>query len=447
MTPGNERNSGKVPFPAALRFWLILGFVSFGGPAGQIALMHRALVDERRWISERRFLHALNYCMVLPGPEAQQLATYLGWLMHGTLGGIVAGTLFILPSLGILILLSWVYVAFGSLPLVDAIFEAIKPAVIAVILQACHRLGTRTLKGPALWGIAALALLAALMAIPFPMIVLGAAVCGALGGHFLPAAFASASGHGTTTHSALPALIDDHTPTPVHARPSRRLLLRVLMFGLGLWASGLAVLWMVFGHPHLLLTTAIFFTKAALLTFGGAYAVLPYVHDGAVGTYGWLTSTQMLDGLALGETTPGPLIMIVSFVGYLAGHASAFLGVERAGIAGVLTALVATWFTFLPSFVFVLAGGPLVEASRDKTRYTAVLTAISAAVVSAIFNLALVLARHVIVLSGESGSINPGAIAITLGAAVALLVFKRRVIEVLAAAAMLGAVEHFIAIA
>ena len=438
------RDISVIPFAAALRFWLGLGFISFGGPAGQIALMHRALVDERRWISEGRFLHALNYCMVLPGPEAQQLATYLGWLMHGTLGGIVAGLLFILPSLGILILLSWVYVTFGSLPLVDAIFEGIKPAVIAVVLQACHRLGSRTLNSPILWGIAGLALFAAFMAVPFPVIVAAAAACGVIGARFAPSAFFSTPSHGTATRVSRPALIDDDTPTPAHARLRRGRFVVVVTFGLGLWAAGLAALGMVFGHPHLLVTTAVFFTKAALLTFGGAYAVLPYVHDAAVGTYGWLTSSQMLDGLALGETTPGPLIMIVSFVGYLAGHGAAFLGAEHRDIAGVLTALVATSFTFLPSFVFVLAGGPLVEASRDKAGYTAVLTAISAAVVSAILKLGLVLAEHIIVPDGTLASIHIEALAVTLGASVALLVYKRRVVEVLAAAAALGAAGHFI---
>jgi chromate transporter len=444
MTLKIVRDASVISFTAALRFWLGLGFISFGGPAGQIALMHRALVDERRWISEGRFLHALNYCMVLPGPEAQQLATYLGWLMHGTLGGVVAGALFILPSLGILILLSWMYVTFGSLPLVDAIFEAIKPAVIAVVLQACHRLGTRTLKGPALWGLAALALFAAFMAVPFPLIILGAAAFGLVAARFTPSVLAFTPSHSRSARRGLPALIDDDTPTPAHARPRRGRLFAMLFCGLGLWVGGLVVLGMLFGYPHLLLTIAMFFTKAALLTFGGAYAVLPYVHDGAVNTYGWLTSSQMLDGLALGETTPGPLIMIVSFVGYLAGHASTFLGAEHNNLAGVLTALVATWFTFLPSFVFVLAGGPLVEASRNKAAYTAVLTAISAAVVSAILKLALVLAGHIIVPDWDLAAINIEALAITLASAVALLIYKRRVVEVLAAAAALGAAGQFL---
>ena len=437
--------SQGVSFRAALRFWVGLGFISFGGPAGQIALMHRALVDERRWISEHRFLHALNYCMVLPGPEAQQLATYLGWLMHGTFGGIIAGLCFILPSLVILVFLSWVYVTFGSLPLVDAIFQGVKPAVIAVVIQACHRLGSRTLKGPWLWGLAGLALFATFVGIPFPIIILGAAACGWLGGHFVPAGFATNASHATGTRPSAPALIDDDTPTPAHARPKRGQLLTVILSGVGLWGAAITLLGIVFGYPHLLLTTALFFTKAALLTFGGAYAVLPYVHEGAVQTYGWLTSGQMLDGLALGETTPGPLIMIVSFVGYLAGHGEAYLGPQQANVAGVLTAAVATGFTFLPSFIFVLAGGPWVEASRNKPGYTAVLTAISAAVVSAILNLAWVLAGHIILPTGEWGAIDLTALAIALASVVALVIYKRQVVEVLAAASALGAAGHLLA--
>ena len=448
MTPSRcdtAATPNPVPFRDALRFWFVLGFISFGGPAGQIALMHRALVDERRWISERRFLHALNFCMVLPGPEAQQLATYLGWLMHGRLGGIIAGLLFILPSFAILVLLSFIYVSFGAVPLVDAIFEGLKPAVVAVVLQACHRLATRTLQGPLLWSIAGLALCATLLGVSFPLILLGAALCGVAGARFAPTAFrlpGSVTAPGTQRVMARPAYIDDDTPTPPHARHRPGHLIRVLLVGLGLWGAGIMLLAALFGREHLLTIMALFFTKAALLTFGGAYAVLPYVHDGAVNTYGWLSSGQMLDGLALGESTPGPLIMIVAFVGYVAGHAAAFLGQGEAHLAGVSAALVATAFTFLPSFLLVLAGGPMVEATRDRHAYLAVFTAISAAVVSAMLNLALVLAQHVILPSGLVSSPDPVALAVTVGAALALIVGRRKVPEVFIAAALLAAAGY-----
>lgn len=441
----NASAPNPIPFRDALRFWFMLGFISFGGPAGQIALMHRALVDDRRWISERRFLHALNFCMVLPGPEAQQLATYLGWLMHGSVGGIIAGMLFILPSFAILVLLSFIYVTFGAIPLVDAIFEGLKPAVVAVVLQACHRLATRTLQGPVLWSIAGLALCATLAGVSFPLILLGAVLCGGLGARFAPDAFrprTSTASHGTPRAAPQPACIDDETPTPPHARQRTGHLTRVLLAGLGLWSAGVLGLSSVFGREHMLTIMALFFTKAALLTFGGAYAVLPYVHDGAVNAYGWLSSGQMLDGLALGESTPGPLIMIVAFVGYVAGQAAAFLGQGAANLAGVGAAFVATAFTFLPSFVLVLAGGPTVEATRDRYALAAVFTAISAAVVSAMLHLALVLGAHVILPTGLMTSPDPVALAVTVGAALALVVGRRSVPEVFTAAALLAAVGH-----
>ncbi|HEV8693045.1 MAG TPA: chromate efflux transporter, partial [Lysobacter sp.] len=305
-----------VSFREALRFWLKLGFISFGGPAGQIAIMHQELVEKRRWISERRFLHALNYCMVLPGPEAQQLATYIGWLMHRTWGGIVAGALFVLPSLFILIALSWIYLAFGDVPLVAGVLYGIKPAVTAIVLFAAYRIGTRALKNAALWAIAAAAFIAIFFfRLPFPWIVLGAGIIGAIGGRVAPRIFAT-GGHGESGKDYGPALIDDHTPAPEHARFKWSRLAAVLIVGLGLWAAAIAGLLALYATGGPLTQMAWFFTKAALLTFGGAYAVLPYVVQGAMEHYHWLTASQMIDGLALGETTPGPLIMVVAFVGF-----------------------------------------------------------------------------------------------------------------------------------
>jgi chromate transporter len=427
-----------VPFRSALRFWLKLGFISFGGPAGQIAVMHEELVERRRWISDRRFLHALNYCMVLPGPEAQQLATYIGWLLHRTRGGIAAGVLFVLPSLLILIALSWIYIAFGHLPVVAGLFYGIKPAVTAIVLQAAHRIGTRALQNPALWAIAALAFIAIFaFNTPFPLIVIAAALLGALGGHIAPDRFRT-GGHAAGTASAQAALIDDHTPTPAHARYRHAHLLRVLAVGALLWLAPIGALCALYGWHGTLTQMGWFFTKAALMTFGGAYAVLPYVYQGAVTHYEWLSATQMIDGLALGETTPGPLIMVVAFVGFVGGWLREALGPEQLFLAGALGACVATWFTFLPSFLFILAGGPLVESTHAELKFTAPLTAITAAVVGVIINLALFFAYHVWWPQGFGGSIEWAAIAITALAAVALLKFRRNVIEVIAASALLG---------
>ncbi|MFO1399027.1 MAG: chromate efflux transporter [Burkholderiales bacterium] len=425
----------------AFRYWLRLGCISFGGPAGQIAIMHRELVDEKRWISERRFLHALNFCMVLPGPEATQLATYIGWLLHRTWGGIVAGTLFVLPSLVLLITLSWVYVAYGNVPAIAGIFHGIKPAVVAIVLHAAWRIGTRALKHPLLWLLAALAFVAifALHA-PFPAIVAGAAVVGAIGGRLLPRAFAHGGGHATATSAHAPAVIDDDTPTPPHARYRPAALARVLAACGGLWAATLGTLALAFGTAGTLVAMGWFFTKAALLTFGGAYAVLPYVYQGAVETYGWLTAPQMIDGLALGETTPGPLIMVVSFVGFVGGYAQPMLG--SPALSGAVAATVVTFFTFLPSFLFILAFGPLIETTHGQLRFTAPLTAITAAVVGVIVNLAAFFAWHVFWPQGWTsaplGGTDVVAVGIAAAAAIALFRYKASVIPVIAACGVAG---------
>ncbi len=435
----------SVPFRSALLFWLRLGFISFGGPAGQIAIMHAELVENRRWISERRFLHALNYCMVLPGPEAQQLATYIGWLLHRTRGGIVAGALFVLPSLLILIALSWIYVAFGHTPLVAGLFYGIKPAITAVVVHAAYRIGSRALKNAALWAIAVAAFVAIFaIGVPFPVIIVSAALIGHVGGRIAPARFsmrgAGQRKHGSADPSFGPALIDDDTPTPTHARFSWVRLLKVLAVGMLLWAVPIALLATRYGWDHTFTQMSWFFTKAALLTFGGAYAVLPYVYQGAVEQYGWLTPAQMIDGLALGETTPGPLIMVVAFVGFAGGYGKALFGAGDLFLAGAVAAAIVTWFTFIPSFIFILAGGPLVEATHDDLKFTAPLTAITAAVVGVILNLAVFFAYHVLWPRGWNGAFDWIAASIAVAAAMALFRFKRNVIHVIAACAVAGLV-------
>lgn len=442
-SPQADTISGSKPpvisFWQAFAFWLKLGFISFGGPAGQISIMHQELVENRRWISERRFLHALNYCMVLPGPEAQQLATYIGWLMHRTWGGIVAGALFVLPSLLILIALSWVYIAFGEMPLVAGLFYGIKPAVTAIVVQAAHRIGSRALKNNWLWGIAAASFIAIFAAnVPFPAIVAAAALIGYIGGRFVPDKFKTGGGHGSANKTYGPALIDDETPTPEHARFRWTRLFQVVVIGGLLWAVPMGLLTATYGWNHTLTQMGWFFTKSALLTFGGAYAVLPYVYQGAVGNYGWLTPTQMIDGLALGETTPGPLIMVVAFVGFVGGYVKALFGPDALFLAGAVAASLVTWFTFLPSFLFILAGGPLVESTHNDLKFTAPLTAITAAVVGVILNLALFFGYHVLWPTGFSGHFDWVSALIALGAAVALFQFKRNVIHVIAACAVIG---------
>ncbi|KQQ87982.1 chromate efflux transporter [Massilia sp. Leaf139] len=436
------------PAPVSLRtaflYWLKLGFISFGGPAGQIALMHSELVERRRWISEGRFLHALNYCMLLPGPEATQLAVYIGWLLHRTRGGIVAGLLFILPSLLLLTGLAWIYLAYGHLTLVSGIMNGIKPAVVAIVLAAAWRIGSRTLRNGILIGIALAAFVAiAFLGLSFPLIVLAAALCGVLGARLRPQAFqpGGVQAHHTQAAALRPrALIDDDTPTPVHARFSRTRLLAVVSVGVGLMLACWLLLAGWGGSQGTLAQMGWFFSKAALLTFGGAYAVLPYVVQGAVEHYGWLTAPQMIDGLALGETTPGPLIMIVAFVGFVGGWTHAVFGAALPWLGGIAGAFVAALFTFIPSFVFILAGGPLVESTRGNLRLTAPLTAISAAVVGVIASLALYFGREVFFAGGAA---QPQAIVIGVLAAAALLRFKVGTIALLGACACAGLVLSY----
>ncbi|WP_090130535.1 chromate efflux transporter [Limnohabitans sp. Rim11] len=428
-----------VSFWQALKFWIKLGFISFGGPAGQIAIMHEELVVRRRWLSEKRFLHALNYCMVLPGPEAQQLATYIGWLMHKTRGGIAAGVLFVLPSLFMLIGLSWLYIAYEHVSWVAGLFYGIKPAVTAIVVQAAHRIGSRALKNNFLIAIAAASFVTIFaLNVPFPFIVLAAAVIGFVGGRMSPASFATGGGHASSQTALGPALLDDDTPTPSHAVFTWKRLLKVLLTGAVLWCVPMTLLSVQYGWDHTLTQMSWFFTKAALLTFGGAYAVLPYVYQGAVEQFGWVTATQMIDGLALGETTPGPLIMVVAYVGFVGGYVKAVLGPDSLFLAGALAATVVTWFTFLPSFIFILAGGPFVESTHNDLKFTASLTAITAAVVGVILNLALFFGYHTLWPKGFGDAMDVPSALIALGAAIALFKYKRNVMQVIGSCGLIG---------
>ena len=430
-----------VSLAEAARFWARLGMVSFGGPAAQIALLFDELVGRRRWLSERRFLHALQVCLLLPGPEATQLAIYLGWLMHGVGGGLIAGGLFLLPSVLLLLTLSSVYALWGHLPLLASVFWALKPAVLALVLQATWLVGKRTLRHP-FQGLLALVAFAGLVLLkwPYPWLLALAAGSGILVGRFRPS-WLNDTGHrsvakaGGSQDKSAPSvyLHDDDTPPPAHARPSnRRLGLALLATGLALGLPLLLLIWLQ-GWSGLLATMARFFTQVALLSFGGAYAVLPFVSQGAVSHYGWLQPAQMLDGLALGETTPGPLIMVVAFVGFMGGwNASGALGL--AWLAG----LVVVWFTFLPSFAFILIGAPFVEASRDKPRLLAPLAAITAMLTGVIASLAVVLAGPVLWPRGLAAGVDWLALLLVALALVLLLVARWRVLSVIGAAALVG---------
>jgi chromate transporter len=437
MTDNQERPAHP-SLAQAFPYWLKLGFISFGGPAGQIAMMHSELVEKRRWISEHRFLHALNYCMLLPGPEAIQLAIYIAWLMHGTAGALVAGVLFFLPAFALLSTLAAVYLSYGDLPLMAGIFYGIKPAVVAVVMFAAWRIGSKTIKNELLLGIAALAFIGIFFFhIDFPWIVLAAGLLGALGGKLVPAKFKGGGGHGASNKQYGTALIDDDTPPPAHAAFSwGKLALQTVIFVL----IGGAVL-LASGGQRTLADMGEFFVKAAFLTIGGAYAVLPYVYQGAVEHFGWLTGAQMIDGLALGETTPGPLIMVVTWVGYLGGVAKQVY--DHPIAAGLAGAAVATFFTFLPSFWFILAGGPLVESTRGELKFTAPLTGIGAAVVGVIVNLAVFFAWHTVwpqatMAAPFSGKFEWLPVLVALASFIALWKYKVDVMKVIAACALIG---------
>jgi chromate transporter len=427
---------GPVVFRDALRFWVKLGFISFGGPAGQIAIMHRELVERRRWIGEQRFLHALNFCMLLPGPEAQQLAIYVGWLLHRTPGGLAAGLLFVLPSVFILLGLSWAYAAFGSLPAVAAVLDGMKPVVVAIVVEAVLRIGGRALHRPVHHGIAALAFAAIFfLHVPFPWIVLAAALVGVAGARLLPGAFEAPGVSAARAQSSAGAALADDAAPPPHSLPSRRRELRVVCVGALLWAVPLLVLVLARGWTSLHAQLYRFFTAVAFVTFGGAYAVLAYVTQAAVTRFGWLTPGQAVDGLALAETTPGPLIMVLQFVGFMAGwQRPEGLSPEASAL---LAALVTTWATFLPCFVFVFLGGPYVEALRGSRTLTAALSGITAAVVGVVLNLAVVFGIAVVWPGGLAGGANLFAAVV---AALAFLALQRLHVDVLPVVLAGGAV-------
>jgi chromate transporter len=440
-----------VSFGEAFRVWLRVAMLSFGGPAGQIAVMHRILVEERRWIGEQRFLHALNYCMLLPGPEAQQLATYIGWLMHRTAGGIMAGVLFVLPGAVSIMVLSVVYALYGKVGLVAALFFGLKAAVLAVVLQAVERVGRKALRNGPMVALAVAAFVAIyFLSIPFPVIVFTAALIGFVGARAGVPAFKVGNGHGS---AGVVGVADAESrlgeSLPTHARPTFGGALRVSAVCLALWLLPVTALLLALGQGHVFSQIATFFSTMAVVTFGGAYAVLAYVAQEAVQNYGWLSPSEMLDGLGLAETTPGPLIMVLQFVGFLGAYRDP--GTLSPLVAGVLGGLLTTWVTFVPCFLFIFLGAPFVEVLRGNRALHGALSAITAAVVGVILNLAIWFAVHTLFrdiprveafgLSFEVPnltSIDPAAALLSLAAIVAMFRFKAGVIPTLAACSAAG---------
>lgn len=420
-------------FAEAFRFWLKLGLISFGGPTGQIAIMHAELVEKKRWISEARFLHALNYCMLLPGPEAQQLATYVGWLLHKTRGGIVAGTLFVLPSAVILWALSYVYVAFGQVPWVAAVFYGLKPAVLAIVVGAVLRIGKRALKNEIMWLLAALAFAAIFfLEVPFPTIIASAGGVGFLGGRFWPGKFQVIKGH--AGKGPPETVINDMAADAEHTRPSLARAIRIVAVCLLLWGLPVLMLGAWLGWDDTLVAQGCFFSKAAMVTFGGAYAVLPYVSQQAVEHFHWLNAGQMLDGLGLAETTPGPLIMVLQFVGFLGAwnHPGALSPL----VAATLGAGITTWTTFVPCFLWIFLGAPHIEQLRGNLTLTTALSAITAAVVGVVLNLAVWFGLHT--LFPSAGHVDGFAVAVSLFALLGLTRWKWDIMAVVIGAGALG---------
>jgi chromate transporter len=446
-----------VPFADAVRVWTRVGLQSFGGPAGQIAVMHRILVEERRWVSEARFLHALNYCMLLPGPEAQQLATYIGWLLHGYRGGLVAGTLFVLPGFISILALSIVYALFQDVGPVVALFFGLKAAVLAVVVDAVIRIGRRVLKNGVMLTVAAGAFVAIFFFdVPFPLIVLSAAVLGLVGDRVEPRAFEVIQGHQASRIAAAPPspIADglDRRPPP-HTLPSRARAVRVVAVCVLLWGGPIVLLLALLGPGHVFTEASVFFSKAAVVTFGGAYAVLAYIAQQAVERYGWLLPGEMLDGLGMAETTPGPLIMVVQFVGFMGAYRHP--GALDPVVAGVLGSVITTWVTFVPCFLWIFLGAPFIEALRGKQWLNAALSTITAAVVGVVLNLAVWFALHTLfggvderhvgplrLLLPVASTIDPVAVALSVGAFIALFRFKTGMVVTLGASALVGAVAH-----
>jgi chromate transporter len=425
-------------FAEAFRFWLKLGFISFGGPTGQIAIMHTELVEKRRWISENRFLHALNFCMLLPGPEAQQLATYIGWLLHRTWGGIVAGAFFVIPSMFILWALSFVYVTWGRIPWVEAIFYGLKPAVLAIVAGAVIRIGSKALKNEVMWTLAALAFIAIyFFKVPFPIIVIGAALIGFAGGNVWKKKFLVIKGHAGKQSQSI---LDDDSETPAHALPTFARSMKVLLICGILWWLPVVVVGFALGHGHVLFQEGLFFSKAAMVTFGGAYAVLPYVSQQAVENYHWLNAGQMLDGLGLAETTPGPLIMVLQFVGFLGGWNQP--GNLSPLVAATLAAFITTWTTFLPCFLWIFVGAPHIEQLRGKDSLTTSLSAVTAAVVGVVLNLAVWFGLHV--LFPATNTVDWFTLVVSLIAFAGIAKWKWDVIPVVLGAGVAGLVYKIV---
>ncbi|HKP03924.1 MAG TPA: chromate efflux transporter [Chthoniobacterales bacterium] len=430
----NESTARRPSFAEAFRFWLKLGFISFGGPAGQIAIMQTELVERKRWISQSRFLHALNYCMLLPGPEAQQLAIYIGWLLHKTAGGIAAGALFVIPSMFVLWTLSFIYADYGSVPWVAAIFYGLKPVVVAIVVAAVIRIGRKALKNEVMWAIAAAAFIAIFfLKAPFPAIIIGAGLVGLLGGKIWPSKFDVVSAAPGDEASRENSVIDDEDAPPEHTRPSAGRGARVAIVWLLLWWGPVLLAAMCLGTGHTIFREGIFFSKAAVVTFGGAYAVLPYVAQRAVEHFAWLKPGQMMDGLGLAETTPGPLIMVLQFVGFMGGWNQP--GGLSPLLAATLGALITTWVTFVPCFLWVFLGGPYIEQLRGNKRISMALSAVTAAVVGVVLNLAIWFALHVI---HPRDGIDWFAVGLGLAALIAMLRWKLGVISVVLAGGVIG---------
>jgi chromate transporter len=443
-----------VPLRAALRVWVRVAMLSFGGPAGQIAVMHRIVVEEQRWISESRFLHALNYCMLLPGPEAQQLATYIGWLMHRTLGGIMAGGLFVVPGIVSIMGLSYVYAAFGHVPLVVALFFGLKAAVLAIVLEAVFRIGKRAMKNNVLRALAAAAFVGIFFFdIPFPIIILGAGLIGFVAASSGAEVFKIDAGHraGGTQFTAADSALGDELPA--HARPNLRRTLSVAALWLTLWLAPVIAVLATLGAESVFSQIAVFFSKMAVVTFGGAYAVLAYVAQQAVENYGWLKPGEMLDGLGMAETTPGPLIMVLQFVGFLAAYRDP--GSLPPMLAGTLGGLLATWVTITPCFLWIFVGAPFIERVRDNKKLNGALSAITAAVVGVILNLAIWFALHTVFRELTPvrsygfkfdlpvlASVDAWALALSVAAAIAILRFKVGMIATLIGCTAAGVVLH-----
>jgi chromate transporter len=436
-------NHNEVAHPGfweAFRFWVKLGFISFGGPAGQIAIMHKELVERKRWVSNNRFLNALNYCMLLPGPEAQQLAVYIGWLLHNIRGGVVAGALFVIPSMFILFGLSYVYVAFGKVAWVASIFDGLKAAVMAIVFGAVIRIGQKSLKNAVMISIAALSFVAIFFfKAPFPAIVIGAGLLGLIGGSIRPETFDVIKGKEAKDGDNGYVQICADPEEACHLDPSNRRSLWIIIVFIFMWVLPVAALALLKGSPAFL-TVALFFTKAAFLTFGGAYAVLPYVAQAGVEQFGWLTGPQMMDGLGLAETTPGPLIMVLQFVGFMAGWNQP--GVLSPFMGSILGSLVATYFTFLPCFLFIFLGAPYIEKFRGNRKLSASLSSITAAVVGVVLNLAVWFGLQI--LFPASGGFDYFSAAVGLAAFVAIQRFRTDIIAVVAGAALAGLLYHLV---